>query len=185
MVNPAVPPSNLPATISQGPLSSGSASPGPSPSLEGHRPQEVPVGEPGGVGDLVEGVDVVGLARACEAKEVAGPAGGPSQIEQLVDLVKEGVVGDVPDLVLLDLGRLGDRLVVGVEPLDRFGGQLRGGAGRDRQRQQTGQKKGCQQGAHQNSFSSEKPANTSSSSLRAMRSPNRKARSVRTLIPAP
>ena len=40
-------------------------------------------------------------------------------------------------------------------------------------------------GTHQNSFSSEKPVNAFSCLLRAMRTPNRKERSVRTLMPAP
>ena len=58
------------------------------------------------------------------------------------------------------------------------------GRGRARQRQREGQRGGLP-GAHQNSFSTRKPVSAFSSLLRATYAPNRKSRSVRTLMPAP
>ena len=186
MVKPAVPPSNLPATISQGPLSSGRARPGPCASSSRVIRRRK--------WRLVYHEELGTSSRALTLSACRGPT-TPRRLptrravhprSRTLPTWKKKVWSAMSQTWFSSISAgSGIGPVIGVEPLDGTGGQLRGRLRRPRQARARGQQQRGQQGRHQNSFSRENPTRTASSALRAMRTPSRRARSDRTLRPAP
>ena len=86
--------------------------------------EEVAIGVPRGVGCFVQSVDIVGFARGRNVGNVAQSTRSPSKIKRFAYFIKEREVDDVPNEVLVYGFEFWNGLCVGINPFDRFGGQL-------------------------------------------------------------